>query len=143
MEKNLPARPNLDHLRRQAKSLLSALEARDNEAASTIQVHLPSAQKMTTQQVLATRWRLAGLRSAVDNEVKISFAGQTMIRVLVRLDETQDPMHIDCYNLAGASKGTTQHGIFKWIGEEACFCMSAPSQPRPMIVRANPPADAP
>jgi hypothetical protein len=32
VDKNLPARPNLDHLRRQAKSLLSALASGDSEA---------------------------------------------------------------------------------------------------------------
>src|ERR1041384_3595465 len=47
MKKNLPARPNLDHLRRQAKALLAALESRDADAASTILNHLPAAKGMT------------------------------------------------------------------------------------------------
>lgn len=74
----------------------------------------------------------AGLRSATKNEVKISFAGQTMIHALFRLDQSADPIHIDYYNLDGGSKGTIQHGIMKWIGDEVCFCMAAPGQPRPM-----------
>ena len=72
-----------------------------------------------------------GLRWAAMNEVKIIFGGQTMIHALVRLDEQLDPIHVDYYNLGGASKGSVQHGIMKWIGEEACFCMAAPGQPRP------------
>ena len=65
MEKNLPARPNLDHLRRQAKALLSALEARDNEAVATILEHLPAAKGMTAEQILGTRFRLADAQSAI------------------------------------------------------------------------------
>jgi hypothetical protein len=52
MEKNLPARPNLDHLRRQAKALLAALEAREPDAVSTVLQHLPAAKDMTADQVL-------------------------------------------------------------------------------------------
>ena len=54
-----------------------------------------------------------------------------MIHALVRLDESTDPMHVDYYNLDGACKGTIQHGLLKWIGDEACFCMAAPGDPRP------------
>ena len=52
MGKNLPSRPNLDHLRRQAKALLAALESGEPEAVATILDHLPSAQGMTADQVL-------------------------------------------------------------------------------------------
>jgi hypothetical protein len=38
---------------------------------------------------------------------------------------------VDYYNTDGMDKGAIQHGIFKWIGEEACFCMAAPGKPRP------------
>ena len=65
MEKNLPARPNLDHLRRQAKALLSALESGETEAVSTILKHLPAAKGMTAEQVLGTRFRLADAQSAI------------------------------------------------------------------------------
>jgi uncharacterized protein (TIGR03067 family) len=65
VDKNLPARPNLDHLRRQAKTLLAALEAREADAVSTILNHLPAAGRMTAEQVLATRFRLADAQSAI------------------------------------------------------------------------------
>jgi uncharacterized protein (TIGR03067 family) len=65
MEKNLPARPHLDHLRRQAKALLSALASRETGAVSTIIKHLPAAKGMTAAQVLETRFRLADAQSAV------------------------------------------------------------------------------
>lgn len=82
-------------------------------------------------QDLPTMMLWTGLRTAVKNEVKITFGGQTMIHALVRLDEGTDPMHVDYYNLDGAGKGTVQHGLLRWIGDEACFCMAAPGQLRP------------
>jgi uncharacterized protein (TIGR03067 family) len=72
-----------------------------------------------------------GLRSANANEIKITFGGQTMIRALIRLDESTDPIHVDYYNLEGACKGAIQLGIMKWIDDEVCFCMAAPNDPRP------------
>ena len=72
-----------------------------------------------------------GLRTADKNELKISFGGMTMIHALVRLDEGTSPIHVDYYNLDGATKGTLQHGLMQWSGDEACFCMAAPGQPRP------------
>jgi uncharacterized protein (TIGR03067 family) len=72
-----------------------------------------------------------GLRSATKNEIKITFGGQTMIHALVRFNESADPMHVDYYNLGGACKGAIQLGIFKWIDDDACFCMAAPGDTRP------------
>ena len=79
-----------------------------------------------------------GLRVATKNEVKISFGGRTMIHVLVKLDETKDPIAVDYYNLDGPAKGTVQHGLLKWSGSEACFCMAAPGDPRPVDFTAPP-----
>jgi uncharacterized protein (TIGR03067 family) len=72
-----------------------------------------------------------GLRSAKQNEVKITFGGQLMIHALIRIDEATDPIHIDYYNLCGPAKGTIQLGTMKWDGDEVCFNMSASGQPRP------------
>ena len=73
-----------------------------------------------------------GRRIAVDNDVKVSFGGQLMIHALVRVAEGEDPIHIDYYNRGGQMKGHIQHGIMQWLGEDACFCMAAPGQPRPI-----------
>jgi uncharacterized protein (TIGR03067 family) len=72
-----------------------------------------------------------GLRTAVKNELKISFGGQTIIDALVRIDESADPVHVDYCNVGGTCQGTIQHGLMRWSGDEACFCMGAPGQPRP------------
>jgi uncharacterized protein (TIGR03067 family) len=82
-------------------------------------------------QELPSMMLATGLRVTTKNEVRISFGGQTMVHALVRLDESTDPMHVDYYSIGGASKGSIQHGLLKWINNEACFCMAAPGQPRP------------
>ena len=48
MEHNLTSRPNLEHLRGQAKGLLAALQAGNAEAAATLIDHLPSAKGKST-----------------------------------------------------------------------------------------------
>jgi uncharacterized protein (TIGR03067 family) len=63
--KRLPPRPNLDHLRRQAKTLLSSLESGDPEAVSTILNHLPAARGMTAGQVHQMQIRLADAQLAI------------------------------------------------------------------------------
>ena len=50
MKKSLPARPNLEHLRSQAKQVLSPLDG-NTAAARTFIDHLPSARRMTPEQV--------------------------------------------------------------------------------------------
>jgi uncharacterized protein (TIGR03067 family) len=72
-----------------------------------------------------------GRRSAKQNEVTISFGGQTMIHALVRIDEQNEPLHVDYYNLDGPLKGTVQFGVLKWVDDDACFCMANPGNPRP------------
>jgi uncharacterized protein (TIGR03067 family) len=72
-----------------------------------------------------------GRRSATRNEIRITFGGQLMIHALVRLDESAQPVAVDYCNVGGQAEGTLQHGIMQWVGDEACFCMASPGQPRP------------
>ena len=65
MKKSLPPRPNLDHLRRQAKALLAAIEVGNPEAIATIREHLPSARGWSAEQVRAAKLRLADAQAAV------------------------------------------------------------------------------
>ena len=55
-----------------------------------------------------------------------------MIHALVRIDESRSPLLVDYLYQAGPLKGTVQHGLMQWQGEEACFCMSPPGTPRPV-----------
>lgn len=61
----LPKRPNLEHLRRQAKWLLAQLAEGDPEAAATFIAHLPAARAMRPEQVRSAGFRLADAQSAI------------------------------------------------------------------------------
>ena len=65
MDKKLPARPNLDHLRGQAKTLLAQLKDGAPPAAQAFIDHLPDAQRMTPAAVRAAGFRLADAQSVV------------------------------------------------------------------------------
>ena len=65
MTHNLPSRPNLDHLRGQAKSLLAALREGDPEAIATLREHLPSAKSMSAADVRGPGIRLADAQAAI------------------------------------------------------------------------------
>lgn len=65
MPKTLPARPNLEHLRTQAKSLLARLRKGDATAARTFAQHLPEAANLTAKQVRDRGFRLADAQAAI------------------------------------------------------------------------------
>lgn len=65
MASKLPSRPNLDHLRRQAKSLLAALAKGDPEAIRAFQEHLPAAKGLSAAKVAKAGYRLADAQSVV------------------------------------------------------------------------------
>lgn len=73
MDKKLPARPNLDHLRRQAKALLADLAAGQPEAAALLREHLPAAKNLTAEQIRAAAFRLADAQAAIARQS--GFAG--------------------------------------------------------------------
>jgi len=61
----LPARPHLDHLRRQAKTLLAAVQSGDAPAIATIREFLPSAQGISDAAITKAGFRLADAQSAI------------------------------------------------------------------------------
>jgi len=63
--KHLPARPNLDHLRSQAKTLLAALNDGDADAARAFITYLPEAKRLSPAKVRAAGFRLADAQSVV------------------------------------------------------------------------------
>jgi uncharacterized protein (TIGR03067 family) len=63
--KTRPSRPNLDHLRRQAKALLAALSQGDAQAARNLIEHLPEAKGLSPARVRAHGFRLADAQSAI------------------------------------------------------------------------------
>ena len=65
MTKKLPARPNLEHLRSQAKTLLARMRDGDDAAAQTFSNHLPEAKGLTPNQVRTAGFRLADAQAAL------------------------------------------------------------------------------
>ncbi|HTX33834.1 MAG TPA: TIGR03067 domain-containing protein [Bryobacteraceae bacterium] len=65
MQRRLPARPNLEHLRTQAKALLAKLREGDAEAARTFSKYLPEAATLPPEEVRARGFRLADAQAAI------------------------------------------------------------------------------
>ena len=65
MTKKLVSRPNLDHLRQQAKELLADLKSGNSAAISTIRENLPTATDMLDAEVLNAKFRLADAQYAI------------------------------------------------------------------------------
>ena len=68
MDKQLPARPNLDHLRGQAKTLLAQLKQGSAAAARAFLEHLPAARGMKPEALRSAKLRLADAQSVVARE---------------------------------------------------------------------------
>ena len=64
----LPASPDLDHLRKQAKRLLRAFRAGDGEAIARFRSSLPAAQNRPTALVAAQPYRLHDAQSVIARE---------------------------------------------------------------------------
>lgn len=65
MKRHLPARPNLEHLRTQAKALLTKLRENDPVAARTFIEYLPEAAALSVEQVRERGFRLADAQWAI------------------------------------------------------------------------------
>src|SRR5438067_2038208 len=65
MRTRLPARPNLEHLRSQAKALLTRLREGDPQAAKTFVEYLPEAAILSPEQVRERGFRLADAQAAI------------------------------------------------------------------------------
>ncbi len=65
MKRRLPARPNLEHLRTQAKALLAKLREGDAEAARTMIEYLPEAARLSEKQARERGFRLADAQAAI------------------------------------------------------------------------------
>ena len=82
-------------------------------------------------QELPAMMLATGLRTATQNEAKITFGGQLMIHALVRIDESTDPIHVDYFNLCGSAKGTVQQGILQLDRRRRVLQHGRAGKPRP------------
>lgn len=65
MQRHLPRRPNLEHLRTQAKELLARLREGDAEAARTLTKYLPEAAGLSLEEARLRGFRLADAQAAI------------------------------------------------------------------------------
>lgn len=68
MSRQLPSRPNLEQLRKQAKSLLKSQQAGDAEALTRIRESHPRSKKLTEEQIAASAFALADAQLVIASE---------------------------------------------------------------------------
>jgi uncharacterized protein (TIGR03067 family) len=65
VNKRLSARPNLDHLKRQAKTLLTDFKQGDTAAVRAFAEHLPAAGELKANALRVAAWKLADAQSVI------------------------------------------------------------------------------
>ena len=65
------------------------------------------------------------------NQTTVVAGPQTMLKVEFTFDPAPSPQTIEYRNLAGAHKGKTQQGIYKFEGDVLTVCIAAPGVARP------------
>ena len=76
--KDLPQHPHLDHLKKQAKTLLDACRAHDSQALARIRAALPAASRHDDDTILAMSLRLHDAQSCIAREY--GFASWALLR---------------------------------------------------------------
>ncbi len=88
----LPRRPNLDHLKKQAKDLLRLYQARDPNAFHRFRTSLPAAKDKDDTALTALGLRLHDAQSCVAREYGL--ASWDELRAYVQWGRTDDPDHL-------------------------------------------------
>ena len=86
--KALPARPHLDHLKKQAKLLLDGVRRKDRNALERIQLALPAAASLDHEAIAQMNLRLHDAQSCVAREY--GFASWTLLKEYVVLAMVSD-----------------------------------------------------
>ena len=157
MVKHLASRPNLDHLRGQAKKLLTDLKKRKPSAKladAQLQVARDSgfkswpalAKHVEQLRLLEGEWRFVGLQ--VDGaDVPAAMSAQSRILMdgdrfrtespeanydgVFTIDASTEPMRIDIEFVEGPEAGNFSHGIFEQKGDQLTICLGVVGASRP------------
>ena len=125
MKKSLPARPNLDHLRTQAKRLLTELQQGDHEAARTVIEHLPAAKRLTPAQARRAGFRLADAQSAIAR--KSGFAAwPALARHVEQLRALEGEWQFEVLEVEGTRLPQTMLGASRMLIDGDRFRMESP-----------------
>jgi len=164
---SLPARPNLDHLRGQAKKLLERLVPNTlgekpkladaqfivaREAGFSSWAHL--VRHVETLRSLEGDWRIAKLevdgaetpamyvertRILMDGDRFRTESPEATYEGRFAIDTEASPPHFDIQFVAGPDAGNTSHGIYRIDGEnELVLCLGLVGSPRPASFTTKP-----
>ena len=148
--KKLPARPNLEHLRRQAKVLLPKLRRRHPDARladaqlavarETGFASWPALSRYVQQlRALEGEWRfdalevegtrmpaamLARSRLLIDGDRFRTESPEATYDGHFTIDVEAEPPHIDIAFVEGPEAGNTSHGVYELEGDRLTLCLS-------------------
>jgi uncharacterized protein (TIGR03067 family) len=164
VNKKLPSRPNLEHLRGQAKALLPALRKKNPKA------RLADAQLATARaagfaswpglarhvehlRALEGEWRFAALeidgrtvpagalaesRLLIDGDRFRSESPEAIYEGVFTVDADAAPPHIDIDFVEGPEAGSTCYGIYQLDGARLTLCLGLAGAPRPRAFATAP-----
>ena len=157
MAKKLPARPNLEHLRGQAKTRLTALK-KQNKEARLADAQLDVAREsgfrnwpalmrhVETLRALEGEWRFTGLdiegtpmpssalshsRILIDGDRFRSESPEATYDGVFTIDAGASPARIDIAFVEGPEAGNTSYGLFALDGDSLTFCLGLVGASRP------------
>src|SRR5437762_5370865 len=155
--KHLPSRPNLDHLRGQAKKVLADLKKRNPKAKladAQLQVARDSgfkswpalAKHVEQLRLLEGEWRFVGLQvdgsdmpAAVTAQSRILMDGdrfrtespEANYEGVFTIDASTEPMRIDIEFVEGPEAGNWSYGIYELNGDQLTICLGLTGAQRP------------
>jgi uncharacterized protein (TIGR03067 family) len=122
---HLTTRPNLDHFRGQAKTLLAELRAGDVAAARTFIAQLPKARGMSAARVREAGFRLADAQSVIARQNGFSSWAQ-LTRHVERLRALEGEWHFEALQVDGAEVPRAMIGRSKLLFDGDRFRMESP-----------------
>lgn len=158
MDKKLPARPNLDHLRRQAKTRLSAMRKKGGDSVRLADAQLdvaratgfadwPSLAKHVQQlRALEGEWRFDSLevdgqrmpaamlgasKMLIDGDRFRMESPEANYEGIFNIDVEAEPCRIDIEFIEGPEAGQWSYGIYEFNGDVLTFCLGLTGASRP------------
>jgi uncharacterized protein (TIGR03067 family) len=123
--RRLTTRPNLDHLRGQAKMLLADLRDGKADAARTFIAHLPKARKMSPAQARAAEFRLADAQSVVARQSGFA-SWPSLAKHVEQLRAIEGEWHFEFLQIDGTEAPRAMLGASRLLIDGDHFRMESP-----------------